>query len=210
MADPLETRETARADDQSAGIVAGLVGGLLEIDETGQGVTAREIVDALNDTDNSDRFPAMREAVTEAATNKAGKLDARRLGYTLRRYRGRIAKGFKIEGVKGHQSILRWTAQGVRGGDGGDGYTPFMRDETEENPLNTAMAYGNGPVGSPPSPPLPPTEPLPADPPLTRRCRHCGGTMERLPETPSARRKRASVTRVTMPPPRSATRGDRA
>ena len=34
---------------------------------------------------------------------------------------------------------------------------------------------------------VPPAEPPPTDPPLTRRCRRCGGVMERLPETPVVR-----------------------
>lgn len=109
LADPLETRETAKADDQSGAIVRGLIGGLLEIDDRGDGMTVREIVAALNHLDNADRFPTLRDTVAEVATNR-GVIDAQRLGYALRRYRGRIAGGFRIEGEPNRNKVVAWKA----------------------------------------------------------------------------------------------------
>jgi hypothetical protein len=120
LADPLETRETAKADDQSGATVAGLIGGLIEIDDSGDGLTVREIVDELNDKDNADRFPTLRDVVAEVATIK-GAIDGKRLGYMLRTYRGRIAGGFRIEGQpKGRNKVISWFVSKVVAGDAGD------------------------------------------------------------------------------------------
>jgi hypothetical protein len=65
----------------------------LELDEHGDGLTVREMVTLLNDPNNAERFPAMREVVSEVATSR-GAIDQRRLGYAFRKYRGRIANGW--------------------------------------------------------------------------------------------------------------------
>lgn len=118
--DPLATRETAKADDQSGAIVRGLIGGLIDVSDDNEGMTAREIASRLNDPDYSDRFAAMREVVAEVATVR-GVVDARKLGYALRKYRGRISGNYEISGEAGHGGLVRWHAKPIRGGDGGDG-----------------------------------------------------------------------------------------
>lgn len=119
LPDPLSTRETAKADDQSGAIVRGLIGGLLEIDDTGEGLTAREIAKRLNDAE-AEQFPTLREVVAEVATTR-GVVDAKRLGYQFRKYRGRIANDWQIIGEAGHGGLIRWKAKPVNGWDGGDG-----------------------------------------------------------------------------------------
>lgn len=116
--DPLATRETAKADDSSGAAVCGLIGGLLEVDEYGDGMTAKEIVDKL--AENDSKYPAMREVVSEVATYK-GRIDAKSLGYALRKYRGRIANGFQLHADNSHNSVLRWKVKRVSGGDVCDG-----------------------------------------------------------------------------------------
>ncbi len=118
LADPLATRETAEADDQSFAVVRGLIGGLLEIDDTGDGMTCREIVNTLNGAD-IDRYPSLREVVAESATNR-GVVDARKLGYELRKYRERVSGGFRLAGDTAHGNVIKWAAKRVRGGDGCD------------------------------------------------------------------------------------------
>ena len=164
-ADPLLTREAAKEDDTSAAIVAGLIGGLLEVDETGDGVTAREIVKALNDENNGDKFTSMREVVAEVATTK-GVIDAKRLGYQLRKYRGRIAKGFKIGGETGHGGVIRWRIVKVKtihvgdGCDVGDAPTRCqIKNELYSHATTTGdnkNSYKDGPELSPTSPSSPP------------------------------------------------------
>lgn len=154
LADPLKTRETAKADDQSGAIVRGLIGGLIEVDETGDGLTAREIADRLNDDANSDRFPTLREVAAEVATYR-GVVDSKKLGYQLRKYRGRIANGYRIEGEPNRTGVVKWRA--VSAGDAGDaGYVPpvtpgesgVCHTDTHVHTRDT-HTVGDGQVGKP-------------------------------------------------------------
>ncbi|HMO13033.1 MAG TPA: hypothetical protein PKA83_02800 [Pirellulaceae bacterium] len=164
-ADPLTTREAAKADDLSAAIVAGLIGGLIEIDDNGDGITAREIAKRLNDESDSDKFKTMREVVSEIATSK-GSIDSKRLGYQLRKYRGRVAKGWKVEGHPGHGGVIRWRSvkiETIDGGDGGDGGDGSTRSSNENgvctftnDTRHTRKAYGDQPEVCQPSQPSQP------------------------------------------------------
>ncbi len=129
LADPLATRETAKADDQSGAIVRGLIGGLLEVDETGEGLTAREIAKRLNDAE-ADNFPTLREVVAEVATVR-GVVDAKRLGYQLRKFRGRIANNWQIAGEAGHGGLIRWKAKPVNGWVGMVGMVGMRQPELQ-------------------------------------------------------------------------------
>jgi len=119
LADPLVTRESARDNDTSAAIVRGLIGGLLELDEHGDGLTVREMVRLLDDPSNAESFPAMREAVSEVATNR-GSIDQRRLGYAFRKYKGRIANGWRIVSEQNRTGTHCWKAESATAGDAGD------------------------------------------------------------------------------------------
>ena len=162
LADPLATRETAKADDQSGAIVRGLIGGLLEIDDTGDGMTARQIVSALNDSQNAEQLPTLREVVTEVATSK-GTIDAQKLGNTLRKYRGRIAGGFRIEGEPNRNKIVAWKVTRIDAGDAGDAGddspASYARDVCVSHTTRTTHTCGTGSAGetgpaSPASPAL--------------------------------------------------------
>lgn len=149
--DPMVTRETADEDDDSMAVVRGLIGGLLEVDEHGDGLTAREIVKELAADAKGERFPALREVVSEVATRK-GNIDAKLLSYALRKYRGRIANGFKVDGQKSRGGVVKWAAVQVKrqrsgedAGDGEDTFLPFAYAKKES-------AYRNGPETSQPSP----------------------------------------------------------
>ncbi|MCP4856604.1 MAG: hypothetical protein GY903_19155, partial [Fuerstiella sp.] len=119
LADPLTTRETAKDDDTSGAIVRGLIGGLLELDEDGRGLTVREMVRLLDHAENSERYPTMREAVSEVATSR-GTIDQRRLGYAFRKYRGRIANGWRLVGEPNRTGVVCWKAEPATAGDAGD------------------------------------------------------------------------------------------
>jgi hypothetical protein len=109
LTDPLETRQTAKADDESGSIVRGLIGGLREIDDSGEGLTAREIVNLITDTDNQTAFPTMREIANEVGVYK-GKLNSKSLGLAFRKYRGRVANDWKIDGEPDRNGVIRWRA----------------------------------------------------------------------------------------------------
>ncbi|QEF99753.1 hypothetical protein Mal15_38190 [Stieleria maiorica] len=196
--DPMDTIETAQADDDSAAIVAGLIGGLLEIDDTGDGMTCREIIDRLNDAENAGRFPAMREVVAEVGM-KGGRPDVSRLGYAMRKYRGRVCNGYRIAQEQGHAKQNRWFAKpasigghgghgsqveesetgdvvgesGGHGGHGGHGFPPPIRETccvaTQHAHDTHTPAYRDGPESCPTSPPSPPHRKVP--------CPKCGGAM---------------------------------
>jgi hypothetical protein len=117
LADPLATRATAKADDTSGAIVLGLIGGLLELDEHGNGLTVREMLALLNDTANQNRYPAMREAVAEVATLR-GIIDQAKLTYAFRKYKGRIANGWQIVGEPARSGVNRWAAKAISGDHG--------------------------------------------------------------------------------------------
>lgn len=164
LADPMDTRETAEADDQSSAIVRGLMGGLLEIDDTGDGMTCREIITAMNGAD-IDRYPTMREVIAESATNR-GVADARKLGYVLRRYRGRVSGGFRLTATTAHGGRLSWSAERVRGGDGCDGGDTGEHSTSGEVGKNSheernspPHTHGKCSETSQPSPPSQPSEP---------------------------------------------------
>lgn len=153
LADPLTTRETAKADDQGGAIVAGLIGGLIEIDDSGDGMTSREIVEALNHKDNAERFPTLRDVVAEIATVK-GVIDARKLGNTLKAYRGRIAGGYRIEGKpSGRNKVVAWKTEKVAAGSAGSAGSDLshrptreahVRAHTHEAARTCTYAYGEG------------------------------------------------------------------
>jgi len=174
LADPLKTRESAKADDTSGAILRGLIGGLIEVDQTGDGMTVREIVNALNDPANTNRFPSMREAVSEVATVR-GSVDQKKLGYSFRKYRGRIANGYRLMSGDSHGGVKKWKIQPVEtttpnggdGGDGGDDFIPseidcenkkFLQDKKEEKKFLFDDEIVDGIKPSQPSPPSQPAE----------------------------------------------------
>jgi len=186
LADPMATRESAKAEDTSAAVVAGLIGGLIEVDDTGEGLTTRQIADKLNHNDNRDRFSVMRDVCVEIGCVKNGNVDAKRLGYELRKFRGRVCNGYCIQNRQLRAKALAWFAQkaGNGGDDGGDGGDPKthhhqhhhhlkpsnLRDETHfggdggdtlliltrSGISKTKTQNWNGRKTSPPSPPSPP------------------------------------------------------
>lgn len=182
LADPLKTRETAKADDQSGAIVRGLIGGLLEVDETGEGLTAREIADQLNNTTNADRFPTLREVAAEVATVR-GVVDSKKLGYQLRKFKGRIVvdaeeNKWQIAGEPGHGGLIRWTAKPIHGWDGGNGgdALPVTPGETCVSHTHTHATHieRDGQAGKQYQP-SPPSQPQTTLTPV--RCK-CGSGMQ--------------------------------
>jgi hypothetical protein len=189
LADPLATRETAKADDTSGAIVRGLIGGLLELDEHGDGLTVREMVALLDDAANTDRYPAMREAVAEVATHR-GQIDQRRLAYAFRKYRGRIANGWQIAGEPNRTGVVCWKATAATNGTAGDaldagdsfpdpyawGSVCVTQDAHTQERTHTS-ARGNTGESCPSS------HASPAPKPTKYPCPSCGAKLVRKPET---------------------------
>jgi hypothetical protein len=182
LGDPLKTRDIAKADDHSAAIVAGLIGGLIEIDLTGDGITAREIVKTLADSD-ADKFPTMREVASEIATYR-GSIDPRRLGNQLKKFRGRVVKGYKLHGRADRTGVIRWLsvkAGAGSAGSAGSTYWPIHEQSgvvvdkfnDDSHIYDNYKPHGDGAESDPAHP---------AHPAVT--CPKCGGSLYRKPETP--------------------------
>jgi hypothetical protein len=89
---------------------------------TDRGVTAKTIVGALwpperlrgQDGLPPDGFDELREvleALTGAATGRAP--DTRRVGRALRRFKGRVIDGRRLQGTLGHGGTMVWAVTGV-------------------------------------------------------------------------------------------------
>jgi putative DNA primase/helicase len=117
LPDPMGPAASVRDDDPDRAAMVGLLTAMHEvyIDRT---VTAAQIVDDA--TRAAPRFdgsgvsydhPALHEAVHLVCGGK--QLDARRLGYALRRYRGRIAEGLRLVGAGrcGPSKAIGWTIE---------------------------------------------------------------------------------------------------
>lgn len=114
--DPQLTRLSAQQVDQSAALVQGLITAIRELDQAGEGLTARQMVDrVLNQRDN-DRIQSIHDFMVEFAS-KSGTIDSTKLGYHLRRYNGRVAAGWQIVGMDAHAGVKRWKVKQVSAED---------------------------------------------------------------------------------------------
>ncbi len=160
--DPCDTRESAKSDDNSSATVRGLIGGLLEVTSDVAGMTIREILGVLSKSDDA-TYPTMREVISDVATYK-GAIDAKRLGYVLRKFKGRIANNWKIVGETSHGGIIKWNAKKVSRGDGWDigdvlsdsmSKTCVSQDTLKGDTCDTRISYGDPVKGIPLSQPSP-------------------------------------------------------
>lgn len=155
LTDPAGTREMARAADRTKDILRLLMDGIEEVDTDGLGLTAAELCERAG---VPDRYPTLAAAVAEVC---GAKPDARRLGYRLRAYHGRICQGRRLISAPARGGVQRWRTEPatvVIGGDGGD-----IPDPSRERPAvfpGDGIEPGNekyeGLVECPPSQPSPP------------------------------------------------------
>lgn len=100
MADPLEAQDALRGIADYAVDVAGVILSAVHAVWGDAPWTAREIASREGD---------VRAAIEEAGLTKGRDVDARGLGYWLRRTRGRVVGGLVLDvAVKGHDGIRRW------------------------------------------------------------------------------------------------------
>ena len=70
--------------------------------------------------------PALHEAVAQAAAERGNRITARRLGYALRRWHGRIGAGLRLQRAAAHNAanVVAWKVVQVDPviGDHGDGF----------------------------------------------------------------------------------------
>jgi putative DNA primase/helicase len=113
-ADPVETMEAARADDPiTSSLRAVLASWNSAIGEAWK--SAAEIK-AVAETRTFDSFvhPELNQALKDAAMDRSGGIDAKRLGHFLGRHKGRILDGFKLRVTEdSHAKRKVWSVEKV-------------------------------------------------------------------------------------------------
>lgn len=116
-ADPLPTRVTAIAGDDTAALLGKLITGIEQADPTGKGLTTKEIqrrtFGSLGDFD-------VNEALAEAVFEICGeKFDARQFGRRVRQFKKRVWEGRYIDDESAGGGVKRWRVRHVESGLGG-------------------------------------------------------------------------------------------
>lgn len=147
-ADPWQTRETVRDADRSAELVRLIHAGIEEADNECNGVTTADIERLLShpvSLDALDQWPTLRIAMTELG---GANPQSRKIGYGLRKYRGRVCAGKRLESRPGHGGVKRWFVEMVEkpqiacGGDGGNGGDEISQFNVSDAKSTTAPAKG--------------------------------------------------------------------
>ena len=126
--DPLPTRATALAGDDTAALLGKLIAGIEQADPSGVGLTTKEI---QRKTFGSQGDFEENEALAEAAFEICGEhFNGRQFGRRVRGFVGRVHGGKFIEAESAGGGVCRWrvrTASGGFGGLGGANSTPSDR-----------------------------------------------------------------------------------
>lgn len=140
-ADPLPTRETALASDDTVRLLSKLIMGIVEVDQTGTGLTTKEIEYA---TFGSDTGTPRSEALLEAVTEICGeRFNTRKFGRRLRNLSGRVWKGQFIEGKADRTGVQRWRIRQANAGFAGfEGSLGGDSQASQESSKN-GFTYGN-------------------------------------------------------------------
>ncbi|MHB1843250.1 MAG: TOTE conflict system archaeo-eukaryotic primase domain-containing protein [Deltaproteobacteria bacterium] len=100
LADPGETRAELEEVDTDSRVLADLIAGWASLpDELGtRGCTVAEAIEALRADDAGKQFPRLRSSLDEFCPHAPGQLPtARKVGNALRRFRGRVVGGQKLQ-----------------------------------------------------------------------------------------------------------------
>ena len=108
QADPCANRSLVRDADRSAELLRLIHAGIDESDVSGDGLTTAEMASMLSHhvgPDEVDGCPTLRVAIAELC---GGKFDSRKIGYGLRRFKGRVYGGRRLDCRDGHGGVKRW------------------------------------------------------------------------------------------------------
>jgi hypothetical protein len=120
-ADPLITRETATANDDSRNLLAMLINGLEEADPDRKGLTTKEIENASRECpawENGLSYPTLAEAVSIVCPER---FNGQRFGKRMRSYVNRVWGGKKITAETATGGVSRWRVQSAISGSVGSG-----------------------------------------------------------------------------------------
>lgn len=113
--DPVETMETARADDPTRTNLRAIVSAWLVVNETNKPMTTGDLKDIACSTLDKDMM--LNKAISVVATAPGrSEIDPKRLGNWLSRNKGRIIDGLKIKGEKDkHTKQMVWWLEKTEG-----------------------------------------------------------------------------------------------
>ena len=116
-ADPLPTRTTALAGDDTAALLGKLIMGIEQADPSGIGLTTKEIqLRTFGSQGDFDENEALAEAVFEICGER---FDARQFGRRVRQFRKRVWEGRYIDDESAGGGVKRWRVRRVESGLGG-------------------------------------------------------------------------------------------
>ncbi len=113
-ADPVATMEAAREEDPILLAMRSVFGALAASVGLDRPLTSAEMIDMAEETLSGQPMnPELREALLLVASSRAGRLDVRQLGNWLRRHKGRVDGGVRLEGRADGRTAKWWLAPAV-------------------------------------------------------------------------------------------------
>ncbi|MFN7891057.1 MAG: primase-helicase zinc-binding domain-containing protein [Pirellula sp.] len=137
--DPLPTRTTALAGDDTAALLGKLIMGIEQADPSGIGLTTKEI---QRKTFGSQGDLNENEALSEAVFEICGeRFDARQFGRRVRQFRKRVWEGRYIDDESAGGGVKRWRVRRVESGLGGFSGSKSARSDLEPCVSQQASQY---------------------------------------------------------------------
>ena len=116
-ADPLPTRETALASDDTVNLLSKLILGIAQADKDGTGLTTKEIESiAFGANGNASGSEALFEAITEICGDH---FNNRKFGRRVRNLLGRVWQGQLISAERDRTGVQRWRVRQASAGFAG-------------------------------------------------------------------------------------------
>jgi hypothetical protein len=138
-ADPLPTRTTALAGDDTAALLGKLIMGIEQADPSGVGLTTKEIQrKTFGSQGDLDENEALSEAVFEICGER---FDARQFGRRVRQFRKRVWEGRYIDDESAGGGVKRWRVRRVESGLGGFNGSKSARSDLEPRVSQQASQY---------------------------------------------------------------------
>lgn len=109
LGDPGEARASGQLDTADGDAIRMLFAGWQELDPHGTGLTVRELIQRVDGPDAYGRRAGILEALREITDcPPGGRLDNRKTGTALRKYRGRVIGGLTLTSQGAQRGIQRW------------------------------------------------------------------------------------------------------
>ena len=162
-ADPLPTRATALAGDDTAALLGKLIVGIEQADPSGIGLTTKEIQRKTFGSQSDDED---HEALAEAVFEICGEhFNGRQFGRRVRGFVGRVHGGKFIDDDSAGGGVKRWRVRSAESGFGGFGGSNSPRPDSEpvlsqdaaaDRPCDNARPNRDRPETNPSNPLNPP------------------------------------------------------